>query len=42
MGLPCHSDKGVYLKRQLQDKLIEHNQYIDKHGEDPPEVRNWE
>jgi len=40
-GLPCHSDKGVYRKRQLQDKLIEHKQYVDKHGEDLPEVRNW-
>jgi xylulose-5-phosphate/fructose-6-phosphate phosphoketolase len=42
LGLPCHSDKGVYLKRQLQGKLIKHKQYIDKHGEDLPEIRNWE
>ncbi len=27
--------------QQLKDKLIEHKQYIDKHGEDLPEVRNW-
>ena len=39
--LPQTGDKGIYLKQQLKDKLIEHKQYIDKHGEDLPEIRNW-
>jgi xylulose-5-phosphate/fructose-6-phosphate phosphoketolase len=39
--LPQTGDQGVYLKQQLQDKLIEHKQYIDKFGEDLPEIRNW-
>src|ERR1022692_2565903 len=39
--LPQTGDRGVYLKQQLRDKLIEHRQYICKHGEDLPEVRNW-
>jgi xylulose-5-phosphate/fructose-6-phosphate phosphoketolase len=39
--VPRTGDKGVYLKQQLKDKLVEHKQYINKHGEDMPEIRNW-
>ena len=39
--LPHLGSKGAYLKQQMRDKLIEHKQYISKHGEDMPEVRNW-
>jgi xylulose-5-phosphate/fructose-6-phosphate phosphoketolase len=39
--LPKTGDKGLYLKQRLEDKLIEHKQYICRHGQDMPEVRNW-
>ncbi len=39
--LPQTGEKGVYLKQQLKDKLIEHKQYINKYGQDMPEIRNW-
>ena len=38
--LPQTGGKGLYLKQQLKDKLIEHKQCIDKHGQDLPEILN--
>src|SRR5271165_7577699 len=39
--VPQTGERGIYLKKQLRDKLIEHKRYIDLHGEDLPEIRNW-
>jgi xylulose-5-phosphate/fructose-6-phosphate phosphoketolase len=39
--VPQIGSAGNYLKQQLQDKLIEHRQYINKNGQDMPEIRNW-
>ena len=39
--LPQTGAKGLHLKQQLRGKLIEHKEYIVKHGEDLPEIRNW-
>ena len=29
------------MKRQSRTNIVERKQYIDKHGQDMPEVRNW-
>jgi xylulose-5-phosphate/fructose-6-phosphate phosphoketolase len=39
--LPQVGSAGSYLKQQLADKLVEHRQYIDRYGEDMPEIRDW-
>jgi xylulose-5-phosphate/fructose-6-phosphate phosphoketolase len=38
--LPQTGDRGIYLKQRLEDKLIEHKQYITRHGRDMPEIRD--
>jgi xylulose-5-phosphate/fructose-6-phosphate phosphoketolase len=32
---------NAYFKQFLRDKLIEHRQYVNQHGDDMPEVKNW-
>ena len=39
--LPQLGNTASYLIQEMQDKLVEHHQYITTHGQDLPEVRNW-
>ena len=34
-------NRGASLIQQLQDKLVEHKQYIAEQGVDLPEIRDW-
>jgi xylulose-5-phosphate/fructose-6-phosphate phosphoketolase len=39
--LPELGTQGAALKKLMEDKLVEHKQYINEYGLDMPEVRNW-
>ncbi len=39
--VPKTGDEGLQLRLRLEAKLIEHRLYINRHGQDMPEIRNW-
>jgi xylulose-5-phosphate/fructose-6-phosphate phosphoketolase len=39
--VPGLGPRRAYVQQAIRDKLIEHKEYICKHGEDMPEIRNW-
>ena len=39
--VPGLGSKAAYAKQFLRDKLLDHKAYIEKHGQDMPEIRNW-
>ena len=39
--LPHLGNTAAGLVQKMNDKLVEHKQYIAEYGEDLPEVKNW-
>jgi xylulose-5-phosphate/fructose-6-phosphate phosphoketolase len=39
--LPGLGSRGAYIRKEVQDKLVEHRRYIREYGEDMPEIRDW-
>jgi xylulose-5-phosphate/fructose-6-phosphate phosphoketolase len=39
--LPQLESRAGLARQHLQDKLIQHREYIYAHGEDMPEIRDW-
>ncbi|MBY0321438.1 MAG: phosphoketolase family protein [Reyranella sp.] len=39
--LPGLGARAAYAKQAIRDKLIEHRQYIARHGDDMPEISSW-
>jgi xylulose-5-phosphate/fructose-6-phosphate phosphoketolase len=39
--LPQTGARGSYLKQAMADKLVDHNLYINLHGQDMPEILGW-
>jgi xylulose-5-phosphate/fructose-6-phosphate phosphoketolase len=39
--VPKLGSRAAYAKQLLRDKLLDHKNYIHKHGEDLPEIRDW-
>jgi xylulose-5-phosphate/fructose-6-phosphate phosphoketolase len=39
--VPQLGARAAYFKQAIRDKLIEHQQYIEEHGEDMPDITGW-
>ena len=39
--LPGLGATAAYVRQELRDRLIDHAAYIEAHGDDPPEIREW-
>ena len=39
--VPTLGARAAYAKQAIRDKLIEHKEYIARHGDDMPEITSW-
>src|SRR5581483_11953397 len=39
--VPTLGARAAYVKQAMRDKLFEHKRYVEKYGDDMPEVRDW-
>ncbi len=39
--VPKMRARAAHIRQGMRDRLVEHKQYIERYGEDMPEIRNW-
>ena len=39
--VPKMHARAAHIRQAMRDRLIEHKQYIERHGEDMPAIRDW-
>jgi xylulose-5-phosphate/fructose-6-phosphate phosphoketolase len=39
--VPGLGTKTAYVKQALQEKLVDHRNYVCRTGDDMPEIKNW-
>jgi xylulose-5-phosphate/fructose-6-phosphate phosphoketolase len=39
--VPKLGARAAYAKQAIHDKLVEHKEYIARHGDDMPEIADW-